>query len=325
MTPVALPALAILALVLVAPQFLPRSRLAPVSGIALWLAALALRAVTALMAAGALIGYLPQTEFFRVATGWCIHAVLPYVSVHLGFSGYQLGETATLLPAVLLAVSVIAAVVGIWRAARALSRWLGESAIGSGPSESVIVGGPEIVVAAAGLLRARVIVSAGALAALDGGELRASLAHEQAHIGRRHPLLSLVGSLLFAIARVVPGGAKAMTELHFHLERDADESAVRLDGDPLALAAAICKAGRKPLPMTAPLMSGLASHAVPARLQLLLDRPSAKPSRIATLTAYALALAFGIGTVLLFTIGTALAAGHAGYLVDHGYLQFCQG
>lgn len=315
----------ILVLALIAPHFLRGSRLAPTSGIALWLAALALRAGLAFAAAVALVNYLPQTGPFQLATSWCIHAVLPYVSTHLGLSGHRMGETATLLPVMLLAASLAAAVFGLWRAARRLGRWLGENAIGPGPRNSLVVGGEEIVVAAAGLLRARIVVSAGALAALDEAELEASLAHEQAHVGRRHRYLALAGNLLFAIARVVPGGRRALDELHFHLERDADESAVRGSNDPLALAAAICKAGRDPLPTHAPLMVGLASCAVPARLQLLLDRPAAAPDRRATLTAFALAVTIAIGAVLLLIAGTALAATQVGNLAGDGQLPFCQG
>jgi len=48
--------------------------------------------------------------------------------------------------------------------------------------------------------------------------------------------------VLAAIARVLPGTEAARGELHFHLERDADEYAVSRTSDPLALASAICKA-----------------------------------------------------------------------------------
>lgn len=310
---------------LVAAHLLPGSRLAPSSGIALWLTALALRAVVALAAAAALIHFLPRTEPFRLVTGWCLHAVLPYVSAHLGLSGHRLGETAAVLPGALLAISLLAAVFGAWRAARALSSWLGESAIGTGPRKCLIVGGPEIVVAAAGLRHPRVIVSAGALAALDEEELQAGLAHERAHIGRRHSYLSLIGGLLFAIGRVVPGNARSLAELSFHLERDADESAVRRDGNPLALAAAICKAGRGPQLTATPLIAGLAGCAVSARLRLLLDRRAAQPSRALTMFALGLAASMAVSVIALLGAGAALGAGNLGFLTGHVPLPLCQG
>ncbi len=314
---------AVLLITIAATRLLPTPRLSPTSGIALCLTGLAARTAVALAAALALVTYVPEIKPFQLATNWCFHAVLPYISAHIGLSGHRLGETATLIPIALLAVSLIAAVLGLRGGARALSRWLAESAIGPGPCQSLIVGGPDVLVAAAGLHRARVVVSAGALMVLDEDELEASLAHERAHIGRRHPYLSLAGTLLLAVGRVVPGGAKTQAELQFHLERDADEEAVRCHGDPLALAAAICKAGRNSSPAPAPLMAGLARCAVPARLQLLIDRNAAVPDRTATLIAGVLAFAMGIGAVALIFAAGALGAGHIALLTDHGQLPLC--
>ena len=107
---------------------------------------------------------------------------------------------------------------------------------------SVIVGGDDVVLAAAGLARPTLVVSAGALARLDDAELAAAIAHERAHIRRRHRYVLLYAELCRVLGRPLPGTARAVRQLRFHIERDADRSAVRERADRLALASAICKA-----------------------------------------------------------------------------------
>lgn len=112
----------------------------------------------------------------------------------------------------------------------------------SRPLGSVIVGGSSVVVAAAGISRPRVVVSAGALTAFDDAELAASVDHEHGHIARRHRFAVVFGELCRAVGRLVPGARRAIEELEFHLESDADEYAIARLHDPLDLASAICKA-----------------------------------------------------------------------------------
>jgi Zn-dependent protease with chaperone function len=107
---------------------------------------------------------------------------------------------------------------------RAARRLLARHSLGTGPRGSVIVGGPEVVLAVAGMARPRVVVSAGALIALDDDELDAALDHEHAHIARRHRFVVLTALVLRAIGRLVPGGGRALAEAGFHLERDAARS-----------------------------------------------------------------------------------------------------
>jgi beta-lactamase regulating signal transducer with metallopeptidase domain len=104
------------------------------------------------------------------------------------------------------------------------------------------VGGDDVVLAAAGLARPTLVVSAGALARLDDAELAAAIAHERAHIRRRHRYVLLYAELCRVLGRPLPGTARAVRQLRFHIERDADRSAVRERADRLALASAICKA-----------------------------------------------------------------------------------
>jgi len=282
-----------------APYLLPMDRLKPITGVAVWLMVLLLRAILVLLGVFSAVLYLPSTELFQLATHWCIHAVIPFFATHLGFSGHSVGDAAIVLPALVLALSAISALFAVLRAARVVRRWLHRGTLGRGPGESVIVGGESVVVAAAGVRGARIVVSTGALLALDEDELTASLEHERGHIARRHPYLALGGSLACGLARILPGSADALRQLHFYLERDADEYAVQRTGNPLALASAICKAALdQPGLEPAPAIAGLSGPGAPTRLRFLLDRSSASSRGGSDYAARGL-VAFLVGLVLL--------------------------
>ena len=161
-----------------------------------------------------------------------------------------------------------------------------------------------------GVRRPRVVVSRGALALLDGEELRAALAHELAHLRAGDPALSWVvmaaRSLLFfnPVAQVV---ARAVA-------RDAEWRADEAAGcDRLALASALLKlhrAGlraRPPWPRSLPLAAALSeplrrarSHDVEARCRRLLE-PVPPPSLLLRPARLALTAASLAGLSLLVT------------------------
>lgn len=96
---------------------------------------------------------------------------------------------------------------------------------------------------------ARVVVTRGALDALDDEQLRAALAHERAHIDGRHHLVQM---LLRAFARAFPKlplARHAQEQSLLLLEMAADDTALRLHSRD-ALATALCEvaAGRVPRP-----------------------------------------------------------------------------
>jgi Zn-dependent protease with chaperone function len=298
---------ALLAGSLIVPHFWPQRWLTPVSGVVLWTAVLGLRAFFALLVVLLFVLYLPATQLFQLVTDWCLHAVLPFLAVHLGLSGHSLGDAAVLIPALAIAFSVLSALFAAWRGARAVAGWARSSSLGHGPRESLVVGGPEILVAAAGLRRPRVVVSTGALTSLDDDELAAGLEHEWGHIHRRHRYLALLGQMLFALARLVPGTNHALGELHLHLERDADEYAVRRTGDPLALASAICKSALTKSLASHPALATLGGSTGLARLEPLLHRPQ-RPGWPARLATFALLVAL-LGLSLAMALSTpAMAA-----------------
>ena len=253
-----------------APHALALERAHPPTAAVIWLAAVCLRALVVLFVVLFLALHVPTTALFALVTRWCWHAALPLVTSHLGLSGHSVGDVALLVPALALAVSLVSVFVGLWRATRAVSAWVRRTSIGPGPDRSVIVGENDIVVAAAGLRRPRVIVSAGALMCFDDDELAASLAHEHGHIARRHRFVLVAAEVARSLARLLPGTRRAMAELVFHLERDADRWALDRRHDPMALASAICKAARPPERTGGALLT-LGGGAVTRRVRHLLD------------------------------------------------------
>ena len=233
---------AVVASLIALPHLVDLRKAEPLPAALVWLAALGLRAVAVAAAVVAALLYVPHTEVFSAVTHWCWHTVLPLITTHLGLDGHRVGDAAIVFPALILAFSMVSVGFGVARAARAVHRWVVRSSLGTGPSDSIIVGGEEVLVAAAGFRRPRILVSAGALTQLDDEELAAGLEHERGHVARRHRYLFLAAELCRALARFLPGSRRAMREVALHLERDADLYAVRRRHDPLALASAICKA-----------------------------------------------------------------------------------
>lgn len=305
-----------------APYLLPRASLTPMTGAALWLSVLALRAILILIAALTAILYLPATELFQIATHWCVHAAVPFFATHLGFSGQRIGDAATLLPGLVLGLSLISAIFAAWRTARAIRRVVSREALGPGPRESVIVGGPGVMVVAAGIRDARVVVSTGALTRLDEDELAAGLEHERGHIARRHPYLSLAGSLAFAIARLLPGSRDALAQLRFCLERDADEYAVDRTRDPVALASAICKAAGDGGGAS---VSRLAGSGAASRLRFLLDRSTAKPNAWAELIGRSMVASLVALVLMTAALSPTIAQAGIASAQQPGPAHPCQG
>lgn len=273
------------------PHVLSLREAPPLVAAVIWLSALVLRALTAVSAALFVVFYLPGTQLFNLVTHWCWHAVLPFFATHLGLSGHQVGDVAIVAPAFVLAVSLMSALWALRRAAQAVAELVRRSFVGRGPAGSVIIEGADVFVAAAGLAHPRVVVSAGALTALDDEELAASLEHERGHIARRHRYLMVLAEICRALGRFVPGGSRGSAELAFHLERDADAYAIGRRHDPLALASAICKAaGAGPFGPAVMALSG--GYGVTTRLAYLTGqrpRPRASTDRFHRFLAIALA------------------------------------
>jgi beta-lactamase regulating signal transducer with metallopeptidase domain len=259
------------------PHVLRLERAAPVTAAVIWASALSLRALTVALAVTWLVLFFPATDAFKALTHWCWHH-LPAMDVN----GHDVGHVTTLVPALLGVASLISLLVGTARLARALHR-LTSTSRRQGPAGSVVVGGREVMLAVAGLRRPAVLVSAGAMLELDDDELDAALAHEHAHIERRHRYVLMYAELCRALAHLLPGTRRASEELAFHLERDADHSALARRADRRALAAALRKAAG-PRREARALVMALGGGRVDERLEEILGGPR-RTSRATTTIA----------------------------------------
>jgi hypothetical protein len=251
--------------------------------------------------------------------------VLPVLTAHLGLEGHKVGDAATILPGLLVIVSALSVMLGVIRGARAVRRLLARDVIGTGPANSVIVGGPEVMLAAAGLTKPRVVVSAGALLELDDEELAAGLDHERGHIARRHRYLLVFAELCRSVGRVIPGCRRAMRELEFHLERDADAWALRRSHDRFALASAICKAGGAGILSCALASSRLSGGGAEERLGQLMDGGSTRRTGSAAAALLnTVAIVMVCATVLLATFIPSTALAGAQHLSSGQQVRHCE-
>ena len=306
---------AIVAAGILLPHVLRLQRAPPTTAIVLWLNGLALRALATVLA---VIHVLPppRTGVFVDLLHWC--AQVPLIG---NAEGHAVAAVALYVPVIALVASLAHDSVRTAREVRAVRRIVGQ-ALGRGPRNSLILGGPEVMFAVAGLAHPRVVVSAGALTALDDHELTAGLDHEQAHIARRHRFVMLLALGCRALGRAIPGGDRGVRELAFHLERDADRWALRRHDDRLALASVICKAAGEPtLPRA---MSRLGAIGLTERLSQLVDeRPvtSAGPVRAAL---RALATVMVMCTLVLgASVPAAAVAGAGGHPHRGHHLHHC--
>lgn len=277
------------------PHHLRLDRVVPVHAIAVWMSALALRALVSVMAALLVVLVMPHSRFLDSLSHWCSDSMLPVLGLQVELNGHEVGDAATLVPTAIVGGSLFVVAAGVVRAARTISRLVSRQAIGEGPRESVILGGGDVLLAATGLAHPRILVSAGALVALDDDELAAGLAHEHGHIARRHGFLLLFAELCRGLGRFLPGTRRACSQLIFHLERDADRWALAHRHEPLALAGAIRKA-QGPL-AAGPAHAALDGGYVPERIAQLIDRPpapNATPAAIRGLAVAMVGLALGL-------------------------------
>ncbi|MEV4418560.1 M56 family metallopeptidase [Patulibacter sp. NPDC049589] len=285
------------------PHVVSTRDLTPATAAALWGVALGLRAVLSVFVVAYVLVVLPATAIFASITDWCWHTALPVAATNVGVMGAWVGQGATLLPALVLAVSAALVAASVLRSARRVRRLVVQEAIGRGPRGSVIVGGADVFVAVAGFSRPRLVLSTGALTQLDDAELAAGIAHEDGHIHRRHRFVVLYAEACRALARFTPGTDRALAALFFQLERDADAWALRRATDPVALASAICKAASSRTPSLA-LATLAGAQGISARVSGLLDQPARPP----LLRQACLATLAGLGLALLIALTAQLPA-----------------
>ncbi len=268
---------------------------------AIWLSVLLLRALVALAAAVAVEMFIPVTGLAAPLESW-------RVGGSSALSGHDAADLVLATPAMALAASLCWAMLALWRAARRVQTLLRTSIVGPGPGESLVIADGAMLVAAAGLRRPKVLISAGALVAFDDEELLASLDHERGHIALRHRYLLVAGELARAVARFLPGTRSAARELLFSLERDADRYALERRHDPAALASAICKVAQG---AAAPPALALGGGVVVRRARLLLEAGT-PPAHLGLIALAPVMVALVIASAIALPF-----AAHAGYHAKH--------
>ncbi|MGD7707887.1 M56 family metallopeptidase [Microlunatus sp. Y2014] len=119
-----------------------------------------------------------------------------------------------------------------------------------------------------------IVLSTGAVRALEPGELAAVLAHEHAHLHQRHHLITALVDSIAAYLRWVPLIRAAADALPHYLEIAADDQARRHAGTP-ALVSALVKLGERTHPAMPQHSCPVALHAAgPERIRHLVH-PSA--------------------------------------------------
>ena len=139
-----------------------------------------------------------------------------------------------------------------------------------------------------------VIVTTGALQALDPGQLDAVLAHEQAHLAYHHHLLLAIARIASQVLPFIPLTRDAATQIARLIEMHADDAATGArDGEVLATALVALASTASPAP-------GLAAAATDAvqRIQRLLG-PAEPLGRVRRQVLRAGACALALAPVLL--------------------------
>jgi len=207
----------------------------PRTGILLW-QMLMLTLVLCAVGGAFAVGLAPFDEDIPIALGRFLGAD-PYPA------GFTVTHVVALCAGAALTMALAGALAWSWvRAARVRRRHRQVLALvareDSGLPGVLILDHPLAVAYCLPGLRARVVLSSGALAALSPAEVTAVLAHEQTHARERHDLVLLPFAALRRLlprSRTVAGAADAVALL---VEMRADEGACR-DGDPGPLATAL--------------------------------------------------------------------------------------
>lgn len=273
---VALPLLATLAVALIGSRTLGGLRPSTaVRGNAILLASVGIAAAPTLWLIG--ISGLAHLGLVNPITDWSAH-LLPTHSPIGAFIG---------------AAALGVAIVGTIRAVIVLRQYRHLRAAGARPMEYIdtddiyayTLPGPDPTIA----------ISNGLRRALNDDELRFVIAHEQAHARHRHDRYKLVALLTTAF---VPPVAHAAKSLQFHLERWADEEALRDAGIDRRLAAhtiaKVALAGTTPPPAL-----GIADHGIAARAGAILAPEAPPRARTRAATAVAIAATLTLATYQL--------------------------
>jgi Zn-dependent protease with chaperone function len=308
-------ALALLGYVIVAawwsPVLLARLTSGGVSvrpGLAAWLSAMAsvlmacaLGTASIVRAAEAAWPTLTRLLCQRVAGAVCTPRVYRSMAYSAGVNILAILITLAALAALCRYVRRTRRTVAHTRLHAQAARLAGYELAGTG---AVVLNDPRPVAYCAAGRPPTIVVSSGAVGVLDKAQLAAVLAHEHAHLAGRHHLFATVTQCLAATLPRVPLFSKGADEVARLAELAADDTAARSADRRDLVAALLAISLGAAVPRTAPAARGTlaaAVHAVPARIQRLLDPPG--PGEV---TMFGLAL--GLISVVFLLAPTVLAA-----------------
>jgi Zn-dependent protease with chaperone function len=161
------------------------------------------------------------------------------------------------------------------------------------------------IVALVGVFVSRLFVARSVVDACDEGELRAVMAHEQAHAGARDNLRRLLMSGAPDALAWLPVGARMLREWAVVAELAADETAVRHTAERLHLASALVKVARLATtpPGALPASTLYRGEPIAGRVQRLLEAPA--PSAVGPASSWPrrVALAVALATAPLWLRG----------------------
>jgi Zn-dependent protease with chaperone function len=140
--------------------------------------------------------------------------------------------------------------------------------------------------------RRRIVLTTGALARLDHGQLNAVLAHERAHLSQRHHLMVRLATALERAFPRVRFFAIAAQQITYLVEVAADDAAVRR-APRLTLAAALLAVAAAGVPAGA---LGAGGSAAAQRIGRLIDPPRRDSMTRQVITSAVLATAAGLAT-----------------------------
>ena len=286
-------------------------------GLAAWLSALLSAAVSAVIGLQFLIrtaiaGWprLSEVVCRSVAGSACTRAVY-------GSAAFELG-----VGAIAMAATAVALVVA-WRCGRRAqrarrhtrahaeaARLIGKALPGT---EALVLTDPRPIAYCVPGRPAAIVLTSGVLEVLEPAQLDAVLAHERAHLARRHPVLVSLTRGLAAAVPVVPLFAWARAEVARLAEMSADDAAIRVSGRTAVITALIAigtgaavrddSIARAPAAVPRAAI-GAAGYAVPARLERMVAPPG--PARQAW---YSLALVGLLAGMLVLPGVLAMLAG----------------
>lgn len=200
------------------------------------------------------------------------------------------GSAAGMVPAAMVALALL--LPGRLRAWSQLAR----EPLGDGSADGPVVVQLERPMAlVVGWLRPTVVVDRGLWSGLTETERSAVLAHEQAHLTRRDPLVLMVLRALVSFGP--PAAANAVVRAWLdRAETRADAVAARHVGDPLLVAEALIRCARLGVGSAAPAI-GWTAGGIERRVQALLDHDDADSSDRPDLGLPDLAAALSLGVV----------------------------